>query len=82
MQITLCLVKLTKMILSTRNMVVHLVIGQSYTLCFFATRNITTRLEPGQSFALFFPRSGMKIAVFTPENGLISCKGTIKLRPA
>ncbi|WLF72126.1 MULTISPECIES: hypothetical protein [Acinetobacter] len=47
-----------------------------------ATRSITTRLEPGQSFALFFPRSGMKIAVFTPENGLISCKGTIKLRPA
>ncbi|WP_445403986.1 hypothetical protein [Acinetobacter vivianii] len=26
--------------------------------------------------------SGMKIAMFSPENGLISCHGTIKLRPA
>jgi hypothetical protein len=61
---------------------VRLALRQSYTLWFLANRNITTRLALGQSFALFFPRSGMKIAIFTPENGLISCKGTIKLRPA
>ncbi|MFW2033972.1 hypothetical protein ACG93L_00575 [Acinetobacter junii] len=48
----------------------------------FSLFGIVVRLALGQSFALFFLRSGMKIAVFTPENGLISCKGTIKLRPA
>jgi len=76
------------MFLSTRSLATRFVLRQSFALCFIATCGLVVRLlaelELFLRTKLCFVNlgSGMKIAMFSPENGLISCHGTIKLRPA
>ncbi|KYQ81412.1 hypothetical protein AWW72_03550 [Acinetobacter sp. NRRL B-65365] len=68
--------------LFTHSLAVRLALGQSFTLFFplYSQHSCSSCAQTKLCFVNL--GSGMKIAMFSPENGLISCHGTIKLRPA
>ncbi|OBY73393.1 hypothetical protein NG55_14325 [Acinetobacter gyllenbergii] len=70
----------TLLFLATHSIAARLAPRQSVGLLLYSQQSCSSCAQTKRCFVNL--GSGMKIAMFSLENGLISCHGTIKLRPA